>query len=216
MIGEPVRPAPDPYRPPATSADVAAARSERRHDSLVVRLGIALLALVATGAVFTSDPERPSFDLGRAVAIGVAVASIGMLVPWWRIPSFARATSWPGRNLGFLSRLLGWGGACAIPALLVAGNWPVAAGCALLPVATLGLWMRKRWAIWPWYAVGLGFVALAVWSAMVGVTDGGAAVQDAAYRSGRMGGAVLRTVVIALLGVFLLREVRAFQRSTQR
>jgi hypothetical protein len=172
---------------------------------VVVRVLFCVLAIVVTRLLIL-EPDWGFHDLDLN-SIGILATSLGMAVPW------SKWISWtaPGKNLGFLSKFLGWSGACALPVVVEAEAWPLLPFCLLFPLSARALWKGRTWAAWPWYAVGIGLLA----SSAVGlfrairslpsVEDGGA-IADAL-------GGVLAMTLWGAVGVATLREVTAWRRN---
>ena len=117
----------------------------------LLRILFVFTALVALGFLFSpprrlAGPERVQQVL---VGAGLLVWSIGLLLPWGR---WIRLVS-PGENLGLFTRIVGWAGACGLPVAIAAGDLLVALFCAVVPVAALGMWRQRPWAVWVWSAL---------------------------------------------------------------
>ena len=177
---------------------------------MIFRILFGLLAVVALVLLFSSPPSE--FDeaqrLRRALLCGaMAATSLGMVVPWSR---WIRLAS-PGRTLGFVSKLLGWGGASGIPLAIASGYWLAALGLAVLPVSSVALWKGSAWAAWPWYAVAVasfgGSIVL-----IVNFFASARSAGESAYAAGQSAGALLGVALWGGVGVALVREVTAWRR----
>jgi hypothetical protein len=210
----------DLYRPTLTAKDDAKARAESGppRDSWIVRVAFGLLALVAIGMAFAPRRENHSAEewvLLVVISGGVAFASLGMVVPWYRIGPLARRLHAPGRYLAFVSRFVGWFGLGALPAVALGAPWWVLPLVALAPVATLGLWLRRSWAVWPWYLVALACAALGAFKVVHVVIDTYARMRGEAVDERGTSG-LLAGLLLVSLGVYVARETRHFQKSLRR
>jgi hypothetical protein len=208
------------YRPTLTAKDDARAQAALLppRDSWIVRVAFGLLALVAIGMAFAPRRENHSAEewvLLVVISGGVAFASLGMVVPWYRIAPLARRLHAPGRYLGFLSRFVGWFGFGALPAVALGAPWWVLPLVALAPVATIGLWLRRSWAVWPWYLVALACAALGAVKVAHVVIDTYARMRGEAVDGRGLGGAFAGLLLVSL-GVYVARETRLFQKSLNR
>ncbi len=152
---------------------------------------------------------QPNIAKGGAVSrlamLGAVALCLGMAVPWRFIVRAPLAS--PGRALGVISKLTGWSCLGFLPAAVVVGSWTGVLVCAVLPIATLGLWLGRTWAIWPWYGLAVGcwvFVAVVVFRWF---SDEHAEAPGGAFEWGHS----IHLVWMWLgLGLVLWREVRAW------
>ena len=192
-------------------------RKPRRAGSLFTRLAFgafglfALAGLVGALSSERAEPEPPD-TLGTLV--GGIVLCFGMAFPWHRIRVLRESLHWPGSNLGFISNLTGWTGAGLLPFAVITGTWVLVPLAVVAVAATTGLWTRRRWAIWPWYAVALACLAASV---MFVLKTARAAFREleasTPFELGQFAGGAFGILFYGVLGLFLLREIRAWRRG---
>ena len=113
---------------------------------------IALVPLVLFGAWVT-------WRSGWRAAGGAWAGAVGalLLAPRWRkltpglLPRCVCDAD-PGVGLGPLSKLAMIGALVLAPFFLRDGEWLVAIGLVVMALASAGLWLRWRWALWAWIA----------------------------------------------------------------
>lgn len=176
---------------------------------MLTRCMFALLALAALVILFSGSPggitESEPWSR-RLVLVGILSVGIGMAVPWGRWMILVS----PGGSLAFVTKLMSWGGASAVPFCLHSRAWLAAGVCMLLPVCAFALWKGRAWAAWPWYVIALGACAISIWTAaslIAYVVLFEVSVQPVQY--------CLPVVWIACwggIGLVLVREVTAWRR----
>jgi hypothetical protein len=173
-----------------------------------------LAALALAGLLPGVDPS--SEPLRKLLLAEICLLCTGMAAPWGSWMPFVS----PGLNLAFVTKLLGWGGACGLPFCLVSGLWLAAGICALLPVCAFALWKGRAWAAWPWYAIAVGAFWISLTSAYqaflipiwIGPIDPYEEVTGRILTYGIVGVWVL---FWGGIGLVLTREVTSWRRGLQ-
>jgi len=203
----------EPYRAPSAAVEPPPAPPTRQRDGWVVRIAFGLLLCLAVVLALSPQPEDRSAEdwiALRVGAAGVAVACVGLLVPWARLGRRGRALHPPQRQLAAVSRFVGWFALGLLPVVALRAHWWVNPLVAVLPFAALALWRRRPWAAWIWYAVAALALAGGLWR-LWSVVTGFASGADAP--PGTTSGSLTSALVLLALAVVVARDTRAFQRS---
>jgi len=178
---------------------------------VIIRVLFGLVAVAALSLLFSSPPsefDEPERLERSLLLVGLTATGLGMAIPWSR---WIRLTS-PGRNLGFMAKVLGWVGASGVPLAVVSGYWLAALALIILPVSAVALWKGSAWAAWPWYAVAVGCLGASIAEVVV-VLSGSRSGAESAYKFGQGVGALGGVVLWGGVSVALFREITAWRRN---
>jgi hypothetical protein len=192
-------------------------RKPPRGIDVLVRILFALLAMGTLVALLSGLPRViPELDPSpsRLLLVAILVTSLGMAIPWGRwVP-----LQLPGRDLGFISKLLGWASACGVPLAVASHDWVATTVCMLLPLLAFALWKRCRWAAWPWYGVAmvclapsaLGVIVL-YYLVMFRVQVSGSGLSQGVW----IGITIIWTLFWSSIAVALMRELTVWRRDSR-
>jgi hypothetical protein len=182
---------------------------------MLTRYLFALLALAALVILLSGSPGGiPESEPlpRRLLLVGVLSMGIGMALPWGRWITLVS----PGRNLPSVIKLLGWGGASAVPSCLNGQAWFAAGFCLFLPVCAFSLWKGRRWAAWPWYGIAVVCLVLALWG-LYSLFD--LLFSDVDISGSRLWWTVVITIIWTMfcgsIAIEIVRELTAWLRSSR-